>query len=52
MGIADVYTNVYRLAAMVRACNTGWAYNVLRNIDPNFIVHYFEHGSKTYSFQF
>ena len=52
MGIADVYTNVYRLAAMVRACNMGWAYNVLRNIDPNFIVHYFEHGSKTCNFQF
>ena len=25
----------------------GWACNVLRNIDPNFIVHYFVHGSKS-----
>ena len=51
MGIA-VTANVYKLAAMVRVCNTGWAYNALRNIDPNFIVHYFEHGSKTCNFQF
>ena len=33
MGIA-ITTNVSKLAAMVRVCNTGWAYNVLRNIDP------------------
>ena len=32
---------------MVRACYMGWACNVLRNIDPNFIVHYFVHGSKS-----
>ena len=25
----------------------GWACNVLRKIDPNFIVHYFVHGSKS-----
>ena len=49
IGIA-VITNVYKLAAMVRVCNTGWAYNVLQNIDPNFIVHYFVHGSKLSSF--
>ena len=39
MGVA-VITNVYKLAAMVRVCNTGWACNVLQNIDSNFIVHY------------
>ena len=33
--VIAVTTNVYKLAVMVRACNTDWAYNVLRNIDPN-----------------
>ena len=45
-----VNTNVYKLAAMVRVCNTGWACNVLQNIDPNFIVHHFVHGSKLSNF--
>ena len=45
-----VITNVYKLAAMVRVCNTGWACNVLQNIDPNFIVHHFVHGSKSSNF--
>ena len=49
IGIA-VITNVYKLVAMVRACNTGWACNVLQNIDPNFIVHHFVHGSKSSNF--
>ena len=49
IGIA-VITNVYKLAAMVRVCNTGWACNILQNIDPNFIVHYFVHGSKLSNF--
>ena len=49
IGIA-VITNVYKLAAMVRVCNTGWACNILQNIDPNFIVHYFVHGSKSSNF--
>ena len=31
IGIA-VATNVYKLAAMVRACNTGWACNVYSGI--------------------
>ena len=41
------YTNVYKLDAMVRECNTGWACNVFRNIDPDFIVHHFVHGGKS-----
>ena len=45
-----VITNVYKLAAMVRVCKTGWACNVLQNIDPNFIVHHFVHGSKLSNF--
>ena len=49
MGIA-VTTNVYKLAAVVRVCNTAWAYNVLRNIEANFIVHYFVHGSRSSNF--
>ena len=48
-GVA-VTTNVYELAAMVRAFNTGWACNVLRNFDPCFIVRYFVHGSKSCNF--
>ena len=46
IGIAAT-TNVYKSAAMVRACNTGWACNVFRNIDPDFIVHYFVHGGES-----
>ena len=49
MGIAAT-TNVYKLAAMVRACNTSWACNVFRNIDPDFIIHYFVHGSESCNF--
>ena len=35
---------------MVRACNTVWACNVLRYIDPNYIIHYFVHVSKSCNF--
>ena len=35
---------------MVRACKTGWACNVFRNIDPDFIVHYFVHGGESGNF--
>ena len=35
---------------MVKAFNTGWACNVLRNIGPGFIVHYFVHGGKSCNF--
>ena len=35
---------------MVRGCNTGWACNVFRNIDPDFIVHYFLHGGESCNF--
>ena len=48
-GVA-VTTNVYKLAATVRAFNTGWACNVLRNIDPGFIVLYFVHGGNSCNF--
>ena len=48
-GVA-VTTNVYKLASMVRAFNTGWECNVLRNIDPCFIVHYFVHGGNSCNF--
>ena len=30
---------------MIRACNTGGAYNIFRDIDRDFAVHYFVHGS-------
>ena len=32
---------------MIGACNTGGTYNVLRDIDRNFTVQYFVHGSKS-----
>ena len=49
IGIA-VTSNAYKLAAMVGVCNTAWAYNVLWNIDPDFIVHSFVHGGKSCNF--
>ena len=45
-----VTTNVNKPAAMIRACNTGGAYNILRDIACNFNVHYFIHGSKSRNF--
>ena len=39
-----------KLAAMVRACNTGWACNVFWNIDLDFIVHYFAHCGELCNF--
>ena len=35
---------------MVRVCNTGWVCNVFRNIDPDFIVHYFVHCGESCNF--
>ena len=35
---------------MIGACNTHGVPNVLWDIDRNFIVHYFVHGSKSRNF--
>lgn len=45
-----VTANVHELAAMIRACNTGGAYNIFWDTDRDFAVHYFVHGSKSRNF--
>jgi len=35
---------------MIRTCNSGGAYNIFRDIDRDFAVHYFIHGSKSCNF--
>ena len=43
-------TAIHELAAMIRACNSGEAYNISWDIDRDFAVQYFIHGSKTRNF--
>ena len=45
-----VTANVNEFTAMIGACNTHGVRNVLRDIDRNFIVHYFVHGGKSRNF--
>ena len=45
-----ITANVNKLASMIRTCNSGGAYNILRDIDRDFVVHYFIHGSKSRNF--
>ena len=42
--------NVNELAAMIRAYNSGGVYNIFRDIDRDFVVHYLIHGSKSRNF--
>ena len=49
MGVT-ITANVNELAARIRACNSGGAYNIFRDIDRDFAVHYFIHGSKLRNF--
>ena len=43
-------TAIHELAAMIRECNSRGAYNIVRDIDRDFAVHYFIHGSKLRNF--
>ena len=45
-----VTANVNELTAIIGTCNTCGAFNVLRDIDRNFTVRYFVHGSKSRNF--
>ena len=45
-----ITANVNKLATMTRACKSGGAYNILRDIDRDFAIHYFIHGSKSRNF--